>query len=80
LVVVEEPGQAQVEDLYNALAVNEDVARLDVAVDQPGRVRMLQANGRPVHVVAGARHVHRPGLADNVLQAGAVHVLHDQKV
>ena len=44
-VVVEEPGQAEVEDLHAAVAVEQDVARLDVAVDQPGLVGVLQARG-----------------------------------
>ena len=35
--VVEEASQAHVEDLDDAVAVDEDVARLDVAVDQAGR-------------------------------------------
>ena len=41
---------------------------------------VLQADGRLADVVAGAQQVHRPGLLDDLLQAGAVHVFHDQEV
>ena len=80
VVVVEEPGQAHVEDLHDAGAVDEDVARLDVAVDEADLVGVLQADRGAVDVVAGADRVERPGLLDEVLQVGAVHVLHDEEV
>ena len=78
---MEEPGQAHVEDLDHAGAVDEDVARLDVAVDQPGLVGVLEADGGAGRCSGTARSdVERAGLFDDVLQAGAVHVLHDQEV
>ena len=46
-VVVEEAGQAHVEDLHDAGAVEEDVARLDVAVDEADLVGVLQPDGGP---------------------------------
>ena len=63
VLVVEEAGQAHVEDLDDAVAVDEDVARLDVAVDQAGRlVGVLQAEGRLADVVGrpAARPAARP--------------------
>ena len=55
VLVVEEAGQAHVEDLDDAGAVDEDVARLDVAVDQ-ARSRGRAASPRAAcrDVVAGA--------------------------
>ena len=68
--VVEEAGQAHVEDLDDALAVQQQVGGLDVAVDQAGLVGVVQAEGGLADVVGGARHVHRPAALDDVLQAG----------
>src|SRR5262249_7430887 len=69
-LVVEEARQAHVEDLDDAVAIDQDVARLDVAVDEPGRVvGVLQAEGRLADVMGGAQHVHRAGALDDLLQA-----------
>jgi hypothetical protein len=80
LLVVEEPGQAHVEDLHDPGAVEEDVAGLDVAVDQAHLMGVLEADGRGVDVVARPEHVELAELLDEVLEVGAVHVLHDEEV
>ena len=79
-VVVEEAGQAEVEDLDDAGAVHEQVGRLDVAVDQAGLVGVLQAEGGLMDVVGGANRVKRAAALDQVLEADAVDVLHDEEV
>ena len=78
--VVEEAGQPHVEDLDHAGTVHQDVARLDVAVNEPGPAGVLQGLGRLADVVAGALDAQRAPAADDVLQAGAVHVLHDDEM
>ena len=77
---MEEAGQPQVEDADRAVAVEQDVGRLDVAVDQAGLVGVLQPLGRLADVVGGAIDAQRPEAGDDVLQADAVHVVHDQEV
>src|SRR5207248_1106003 len=75
-----EPGQAQVEDLDDAGAVHQQVAGLDVAVDQAGGVDVLQALGRLGDVVGGAPRAERAALAHQVVQADALDVVHDDEV
>ena len=52
LVVAEEASQAHVEDLDLPLAIDQDVARLDVAVDQAALVGVVQPQGRLPDVMA----------------------------
>ena len=72
-------GQAEVEHLDHvavALAGEHEVAGLDVAVDHPVLVGVLQAQRRLVHVIAGVRHGQRPAGLDDPGQVEAVDVLH----
>jgi len=55
-------------------------AGLDVAVDQAGLVGVLQAQDGLADVVGGADGIHRPAALDDLLQVGAVDVLHDEEV
>ncbi len=41
---------------------------------------VLQTGGRLAHVMRGPERVHRPGPLDDLLEAGPVHVLHDEEV
>ena len=59
LLLVEEPGQAHVEDLDDAGAVEQQVAGLDVAVDHAEFVAVLHADGRLGDVVGGPDRVER---------------------
>src|SRR5207237_643880 len=52
----------------------------DVAMDQAGGVGVFQSQGRLADVVGGPANLHRASSLDDVLQAGAVHVFHDQKM
>jgi hypothetical protein len=78
--VVEEAGQAEVEDFDRTRPVEEQVGRLDVAVDQAGLVGVLQAEGGLADVVGGPHGVHRPVALDDGVQRAAVNVLHDEEV
>ena len=77
--VVGRAGQAEVGDLDVLDAVfQQDVARLDVAVDQAHGVRRGQAGG---DLLADAQHVQqlqRPGRVELLLQGSPGDVLHDQ--
>ena len=55
--IVDQAGQAEVGDLYPTRPIlQHDVARLDVAVDEPCRVRSGQA---PCELIAKIKHVRR---------------------
>src|SRR5207302_817327 len=72
--VMKEPRQAHVQDLYDTASVNEDIAGLDVAVDQAGAfMGMLQAHGRLPDVVGSADRIERPPPLNHLLKARAVH-------
>ena len=79
-LLAEETGQAHVENFDHARPVEHQVGRLDVAVDQPGLVGVLQSQGGLADVVGGAEGVHRPSLLDDPVQGAAVDVLHDQEM
>ena len=49
-------------------------------MDQTRLVGVLQADRRPVHVVAGPRHVQTAVFLDEILKAHTVDVFHDDKV
>ena len=54
VVIVGESGQPQVEDLDDVPLVDQQVGRLDVAMDQPVRMGIRQALGRLADVVGRA--------------------------
>src|SRR5262249_28287870 len=62
--VAVEAGQAEVEDLDRPRAVEQQVRRLDVAVDQPGAVDGLQAGRRLAGAVGSAGDVEPSVLLD----------------
>src|SRR5262249_17947583 len=79
-LIVEESREAEVEDLDCTGAVEQDVARFDVAVHQPLVVGVLQPEARLKDVVAGAEGGERALLPDDFLQAIPLNVLHDEVV
>ena len=54
------------------------LARLDVAVDHPALVGVLQAERRLVHEVAGVRHRQRPVGLNQLGQVVSLDILHRQ--
>ncbi len=71
-----EPGDAEVRDLHPVVRGDEDVRRLDVAVDDPVRMRVVQ---RVPHLGDGVDHeLHRQRLVvlEQELQVRPAHVLH----
>ena len=56
----------------------QDVRGLDVAVDEPARVRRVEARGDLRDDARGARGLDPAGLADERLQVGPVDVAHDE--
>ena len=72
-------GQAEVEHLDRRLvplAGEHQVARLDVAVDEPFLVGVLEPEGRLVDEVAGVSHRQRPLGLDHLGQVETFDVLH----
>ena len=72
-------GQAEVEHLDRRLvplAGEHQVARLDVAVDEPFLVGVLEPQGRLVDEVAGVGHRQRPLGLDHLGQVEPLDVLH----
>src|SRR5262249_393538 len=78
--VVEEAGQAEVEHLDGGGTLAEQGGRLDVAVDQPVLVGVVQAQGRLPDVVGRAVRGERVVLLDEGVQVNPVHELHDHVV
>ena len=77
-----ETGQAHVEDLDDlAVGRQQQVVRLDVAMDQAALVGVLQAQRRLPDELARLRHRQRAVLLDQPGQVGrSFDVLHDEQV
>ncbi len=71
---------AEVRHLHAALAVDEHVVRLDVAMDDPVAVREAQRREDLPRVLDGDRNRRRPAGDDQLLQRAAVEVLHGDVV
>ena len=78
LVLVRDARQSQVGDLEHAFAVDQQVGGLDVAVDQSHLVGKSQAVGSLRDVVRGQPILEGAVAIQQRLQAGAVHIFHDQ--
>src|SRR4029077_12470044 len=76
----EKAGQAQVQDLDRSRSIEKHVRRLDVAVDQPGLVRVLQTQGGLADVMSCPEGSQRSAFLDDRLEGAAVDVFHDQEV
>src|SRR4051794_30306467 len=76
ILVVEEASQPHVEQLHDASAIDEDVAGLDVAMDEALLMCLMESLGRLANVVTGAGDVERARLFDELLQAGTIDVFH----
>src|SRR5205085_57409 len=68
------------ENLDDTGAVEQQVAGLDVAVDEAHQVAVMHADGRLSDVVSGTSGVERAEAGDDLLQAGAVDVFHHEEV
>ena len=71
--------QSQVGDLHQSLLVEQQVVRLDVAVDHAAVVRVLQPAGRLEDVADRGFRVELPLAADEVGQRPAGNVLHAEE-
>src|SRR5438445_4285358 len=77
ILIIEESSQAQIQDLNRAAAIENDIARLDVPMDDAGNlVSVLQSERGLADVMGTANGIKRPDALDDLLQAGSVHVLH----
>ncbi len=80
LLVGGEPGQAQIEQFHHTVGIDEQIGRLDVAMDQSGGVGVSQSLGRLPEIFGrlgvgqGAIVVHDP------LQVAPLDVFHHQVV
>jgi hypothetical protein len=70
-------GEAEVADV-RPVACDEDVPRLDVAVDEPGAVRGVECAGDLADESDCTFRVEASLLAERLAQVGAVHVRHRQ--
>ena len=81
LVVQDRLDQSEVEQLGHVVDAaplgGEDVARLDVAVDQPGRVGLAQGVAGLAQQVDHPLRRHRAEPLDQLAEAHAGQVLHD---
>jgi hypothetical protein len=76
---VEEAGQTHVEDFDHTLAIDEQIAGFDVAVDNAGFMSVLQAKGGLADVVCGPFRAQRAVAANEVVQVIAVNEFeHDE--
>ena len=82
LLVRERPGQTKVDDLRDRGArgglPQQHVARLDVPVHQPKRMRLGEPGGDLRNEPRGRRQVHRPVPLQRVVQRAAIDELHRQ--
>ena len=74
------PRQSQVEQLHDSVAIDQQIARLDVAVHHAGLVGMLQTQRGLPDVIGGIDEIGDAASCDEFLQALSFHVLHDQEV
>ena len=77
---IEEPGQAHVQEFDRAVGVNQQVRRLDVAVNESRSMSMLQPLGRLPDVLDRVSEIGGATADDQLLQALAVDVFHHQKM
>ena len=75
-----EPGQSEVEHFHNAVLVQQQVARLDVPVDQPILMSMIEPESGLPTELSGILKAEWPVLSDDFLKVLAFDVLHDQKM
>jgi hypothetical protein len=70
-------GQSEVADLRIPLRADEEVPGLDVAVDEPHLLRVLEGVRDLCDILQRALLRHRPFVLEDLLQALPFHVLHD---
>ena len=73
-------GQTHVEHLDHAALIDEQIGRFDIAMNQPGIMRMLQTIGCLANVVGGHIVIELANLFDERLQIASFDILHDQEV
>ena len=78
--LVGEAGEPQVQDLDDPRAVDQQVRRLDVPVDQAGLVGVPEPPRRLLDVMGRPERVHRPVDGDVILQVDPVDVRHHEEM
>jgi len=73
-------GHAEIGERGAPVRLHEDVAGLDVAVDRPPRVRVVEGVGDGVQDGQGLLHRQRAAHAQHLLEVRAFQVLHDDVV
>lgn len=74
------PGQPQIEHFDDTTAIDQQIAGLHIAMHQSAVMRMGQPQRGLTEVFRRVFETERPVFADDVLNAAAVDVLHDQEV
>ena len=74
--VLHQPREAEIDEFDHSRAGHEDVARLDVAVNQSLLERVLEAERRLTDILARLVNRQRPAVADQLGQVGPIHELH----
>ena len=80
LAGIENSCQSQIENLNRTGAIDEQIARLDVAVHESGFVGVLQSQGGLANVIRGSSRIELAVFGDDILQALAFHVFHHQEM
>ena len=75
-----QPGQPHVEDLDHTLRRQQEIVRLDVAVDQAALTGVLQSLRCLEGIIARLVHRQRPIPCYQLRQVGPLHVLHDEQM
>ena len=75
-----EPGQTHVENFHRAPFVDQQIPRLDVAVNDSFAVREFQPTGGLQNAIERRFHIQRPVLAEQRVQIATLHEFHHQVV
>ncbi len=73
--------QPEVENLDHALAVYQDISRLDITVNEcRSLMSMLQSERRLPNVADRPEYLHRPVFIHHVVKTGAIDIFHHQEM
>jgi hypothetical protein len=78
--VLEDEGETQIKQFDRAGPVEEEISGLDVPVDHPRFMSMLETRGGLLDVMGGLNGIQRPILADDDLEVTSVNILGDKEV
>lgn len=78
VAAVEQPGKAEITNLGHAQPGDQDVLRLDVAMDEPGIVGMRQGGADLFQEMDAFPGIEDAPPFDEVLQGSSINIFHDK--